>query len=199
MTVDKSKIGFLFPGDAKHKAALAAAGAQHFITIDGKRTTWRNAVRIPRPGDTVFFWVLVKVPTKPGGDELTPSGQPREFLREIEARKAVGIEVYSGRSAAKKAEKEAMIRDAVRALKSKGRERMPPGYRKRGRRTVEWTGKQLEQAKTAWFSQDYATNEIAERHMPSVEVNGEIVPFGSTRARRLWGPNGRPWPAKRRK
>jgi hypothetical protein len=39
--------------------------------------------------------------------------------------------------------------------------------------------------------------------MPSVqiEVKGKVVTvqFGSTRARRLWGANGRPWPAKRRK
>lgn len=198
MNIDKSKQAFLFPGDASHKSALAAAGAQHFTRIDGKRHTWRDAVKLVRSGDTVFVWVLVNVPTKRGGDELNPSGQPREFIRQIEDRGGVLIEVYTGRRSDKKADKSGMIADAVAALKTKGRKRMPAGYRKKGRRAVAWTDEQLEQAKRAWFSRDYETNEIAERHMPAAEVDGKMVEFGSTRARRLWGPNGRPWPAKRK-
>lgn len=197
MNADKSKKAILFPGDASHKAALAAAGAQHFKKVDGAKITWRDVVRTVRPGDVLFIWVLVNVPTRRGGDELPPSGQPREFIREIEARGGVLVEVYTGRTTAKKQDKEAMIRDAVGALKSKGRKRMPSGYRKKGRRAVAWTDEQLEQAKRAWFSRDYETNEIAERHMPTVEVEGKPVPFGSTRARRMWGPNGRPWPSRR--
>jgi hypothetical protein len=199
MKVENPKVAFLFPGDSGAKHALTAAGAQRFTKVDGKGTTWRDAVRLIRGGETVFIWVLVHVPTQRGKDELPPSAQPREFIREVERRGGVVFEVYSGRSSAKKADKEGMIRDAVAALKSKGRSRKPPGFKIKGRRAVPWSDMQLEQAKTAWFSRDYATNEIAERHMPNVEINGEIVPFGSARARRLWGPNGRPWPAKRRK
>lgn len=199
MNVDKSKHALLFPGDSSHKARLAAAGAQHFKKVDGKAATWRSAARAVRPGDTVFIWVLVNVPTKRGEDELPPSAQPREFIREVEMRGGVVVEVYTGRTTAKKADREAMIRDAVASLKTKGRSKLPPGFKKRGRRAVAWTDEQLEEAKRAWFSRDYETNEIAERHMPSVEIDGTVIEFGSTRARRLWGPNGRPWPSKRRK
>jgi hypothetical protein len=197
MTVDKSKHALLFPGDASHKSRLAAAGALHFKKIDGKSATWRSAARAVRPGDTVFIWVLVNVPTKRGQDELQPSAQPREFIREVEARGGVVVEVYTGRTTSKKSDREAMIRDAVTSLKSKGRSKLPPGFKKRGRRAVAWTDEQLDEAKRAWFSRDYETNEIAERHMPTTEVEGEQVPFGSTRARRMWGPNGRPWPSRR--
>lgn len=199
MSVDKTKQGLLFPGDAAHKQALQAAGAEHFVKIDGKTRTWRDAVRLVRPGDTIYIWVMVNAPTKRGQDELPPSAQPREFMREIMARGGLLIEVFSGRTSAKKADAEGIIRDAVTALKSKGRKRMPAGYRSKGRHAVAWTDEQLLQAKRAWFSPMYATNEIAEAHMPSVEIGGKVVKFRAVRAWRMWGVSGRPFPTKRSK
>lgn len=189
MLVDKSKQGWIFDGDAGAEAAIRAAGAQHITVVGGRRATWRDAVRLVRPGDTIWIWVLVHVPTRRGQDELPPVAQVREFVREVEGRGGVLIEVYSGRRSDRKSDKSGMIADAVRALKSAGRRLMPPGYRKPGRRPLAATDEETEQARRAWFSRDYATNAAAERHMPPG--------WSHWRARREFGVSGRPWPPER--
>lgn len=191
MAVDKSQQAFVFPGDGSAgEAELRAAGAQHITRIDGKARTWRDAVRLVRAGDTVRVWALVKVPTRRGQDRLPPVAQVSDFVREVEARGGVLIEVYTGRTSAKKADKSAMIEAAEAALKSKGRTRLPGGFRKAGRRPMPISDAQREQARKAWFSKDYATNEIAVRHMPEG--------WTARRAWREFGVSGRPWPSKKR-
>jgi hypothetical protein len=180
MSVDKSKTGWLYPGDDKRRPEFRAAGAQHFIEIGTKVATWRDAVRKVRPGDNVFVWVLVKVPTRRGQDELPPVAQVREVIREIEARKGVLIEVYTGRKSSKAADKSAMIADAQRSLKTVGRRLMPPGLAPPGRRERKFTPEEWAKAEEVWCNVDkYLSWNFAKMHLPEG--------FEPSRAFRKWG------------
>lgn len=202
MRVDKTKMGLTFSSkrasrDAQ-EALIRADGGQDIKAVGNAGCeTWREAVRVVRPGDEVRVMALVLVPTERGDDNLPPSGQPAEFILEVHQRGGSVIECRTGRNSRDAADRRAMIGDAVRSLRSGGR-KLPKSGKPAGRPVVAWTDAQMAQAKRAWFSKDYATNEVAERHMPSVEIDGETVPFTTTRARRLWGPSGRPWPTKRK-
>lgn len=188
-------MGIVLPGSPKRdfqEMELRVAGAQHIIDLPGKgKHSWRDAVKLCRPGDTYYVYALVLVPTPRGEDALPPTAQVIDFVSEVHERKGVIIEVYTGRRSDDPKQKRAMIGDAVASLKSGGRGKMPAGFRVPGRKAVKWTEEQLQRAHDAWFSRDYATNEAAERHMPPG--------FSVTRARRLWGPSGRPWPSRRKR
>lgn len=183
MTVDNSKTGWLYPGDDKRRPEFRAAGASHFIEIGGKVTTWRDAVRKVRPGDNVFVWVLVRVPTRRGQDELPPVAQVREVIREIEARGGVLIEVYTGRKSSKAADKSAMIADAQRSLKTAGRRLMPPGLAAPGRRKVKFSDADLALAEEIWTNvTKYPSWSFVQQHLPEG--------FTTARAFRTWGARG---------
>lgn len=179
--MDKSQQAFLFPGDtAREEAALRADGAQHCTRIDGKHHTWRDAVRLVRPGDVVRIWVLVRTATRRGADELPPVAQAREFVREVMTRGGTLKEVYSGRSTSNCAEKAAIIRDAVAAHKGKGRSQMPAGFRRAGRRTSEFTPEQWATAERVWCDTGtYPSWTFAASHLPQG--------FTAARAFRKWG------------
>lgn len=169
---------------------LRVAGAQHIIDLPGKgKHSWRDAVKLCRPGDTYYVYALVLVPTPRGEDALPPTAQVIDFVSEVHERKGVIIEVYTGRRSDDPKQKRAMIGDAVASLKSGGRGKMPAGFRAPGRKAVKWTEEQLQRAHDAWFSRDYATNKTAERHMPKG--------FTVVMARRKWGPSGRQWKKQR--
>lgn len=183
MKVDKSKAAWLYPGDDKRRPEFRAAGAQHFIEIGGKHETWRDAVRQVREGDTVFVWVLVRVPTGRGQDELPPVAQVREVIREIEDRGGVLIEVYTGRRSSKAAEKSAMIADAQRSLKTAGRRLMPPGHASPGRRERKFTPEEWALAETIWRDvRKFPSWEFVQQHLPEG--------FTTARAFRKWGARG---------
>lgn len=183
MKVDKSKAAWLYPGDDKRLPEFRAAGAQHFIEIGGKYETWRDAVRQVREGDTVFIWVLVKVPTRRGQDELPPVAQVREVIREIEARGGLLIEVYTGRRSSKAADKSAMIADAQRSLKTAGRRLMPPGLAAPGRRKVKFSAADMAQAEKVWRDvKKYPSWKFVKEHLPQG--------FTTARAFRTWGARG---------
>jgi hypothetical protein len=183
MEADKSKTGWLYSGDDKRRPEFRAAGAQHFIEVGGKVATWRDAVRKVRPGDTVFVWVLVKVPTRRGQDELPPVSQVREVIREIEARGGLLIEVYTGRKSSKAADKSAMIADAQRSLKTAGRRLMPPGLAPPGRRKVKFSEADMAQAEKVWRDvKKYPSWKFVKEHLPQG--------FSTARAFRKWGARG---------
>jgi hypothetical protein len=183
MTVDKTKTAWLYPGDNRHKAEFRAAGAQHFIEIGGKHETWRDAVRLVRPGDTVFIWVLVRVPTRKGQDELPPVAQVREVIREIHDRGGVLIEVYTGRRSSKATDKSAMIADAQRSLKTAGRRLLPPGHASPGRRERKFTAEEWALAETIWRDvHKFPSWEFVQQHLPEG--------FTTARAFRKWGARG---------
>jgi hypothetical protein len=183
MTADKSKKAWMYPGDEKRLPEFRAAGAQHFIEIGGKNETWRDAVRQVREGDTVFIWVLVRVPTRKGKDELPPVAQVREVIREIEARKGVLIEVYTGRKSSKAADKSDMIADAQRSLKTAGRRLMPPGLAPPGRRKRKFSDADLALAEEIWTNvTKYPSWSFVQQHLPEG--------FTTARAFRAWGARG---------
>lgn len=184
MGVDKSQQGFLFPGDGpREEAALRADGAQHFTRINNKGETWRDAVRLIRPGDVIRIWVLVRTATRRGDDELPPVAQAREFVREVIAKGGTLKEVYSGRSTSNCAEKNAIIRDAVAAHKGKGRSQMPVGFRKAGRRKGEFSPDQWATAERVWCDvETYPSWAFAASHLPDG--------FTPARAHRKWGARG---------
>lgn len=185
MTVDKTKTGWLYPGDDKRRPEFRAAGASHFIEIGGKHETWRDAVRQVREGDTVFIWVLVRVPTGRGKDELPPVAQVREVIREIHDRGGVLIEVYTGRRSSKAAEKSAMIADAQRSLKTAGRRLMPPGHAAPGRRRIKFSEADLALAEEIWTNvAKYPSWKFVQDHLPEG--------FSTARAFRTWGARGSP-------
>lgn len=183
MALDKSKAAWLYPGDAARKAEFRAAGAEHFIEIGGKHETWRDAVKLVRPGDTVFIWVLVRIPTGRGRDELPPVAQVREVIREIHDRGGVLIEVYTRRRSSKDADKSAMIRDAQRSLKTAGRRLMPPGHASPGRREKVFTADDWAEAEKVWRDvKHYPSWAFVEQHLPDG--------FTTARAFRKWGARG---------
>ena len=183
MKVDKTKTAWLFPGDDKREAELRAAGAQHFLRINGDGETWRDAVKQVRPKDTVFIWVLVRVPTGRGQDEVPPIAQVREIIREIHDRGGVLIEVYTGRKSSKDADKSAMIRDAQRSLRTAGRRLMPPGHASPGRRERRFTKEELAEAEKGWRDvRKYPSWQFAQEHLPDG--------FTTARAFRKWGARG---------
>lgn len=193
MTVDKTKPAWITPDTEPHVDALVAAGAGHPIRIGTRAApTWRDAVKRVRPGDQVHIWALVLIPTRRGVDfELPPVAQPREIIREIEARGGVLIEVYTGRTSAKTRDKSGMIADAVTALKGGGRKKLPAGHRAAGRRPREWTKAEMQHAERVWRDVvKYPTWGFAQMHLPDG--------FTAARALRLWGPRGAA-PARKRK
>lgn len=184
MNVDKTKPAWITPSCASHVDALRAAGAGHVIRIETIKTpTWRDAAKRIRPGDTIYIWVMASLPTRRGVDDYPPAVQPREMIREIEARGGVLVEVYTGRRSDNKAAKRGIIEDAERALRGKGRRALPAGYRSPGRRRREWTADEMRKAESVWRNvKKYPTWAFAAEHMPEG--------FTAARAHRLWGPRG---------
>ena len=200
--MDKSQIGMICKSPSiraeTQEAALRKAGAEWIVSL-GRVTpkSWRDVVNAVREGDTVYIYGLALVPTPRGEDDLKPTDQVREFLIEVHERGGTVVEVSTGRNSRKPAERRAMTADAVKGLKRGNRS--PATGRGRGRPAVEWTDKEIEKAKTVWFSPDYATNVIAEKHLPSKIWNGKQETFNAKRAWNKWGPSGRPYkkPKKR--
>ena len=191
--MDKSQIGMICKTDRATRevqdTALRRAGAQHIVEI-GKTIpkSWRDVANIVRDGDTVYVYGLAMVPTRRGEDELSPSAQVREFLIEIHDRGGTVVEVSTGRNSRNRSQRQAMTKDAVKALR-RGNRSAPTG-RGRGRPKDEFTAEQIAEAKKVWFSRDYATNVIAAKYLPKG--------FNSKRAWTLWGASGRPYKKSKR-
>jgi hypothetical protein len=167
--LDKSRIGMICRSPRASRevqdTALRKAGAEWIIEL-GRVVpkSWRDVVNILCEGDIVYIYGLAMVPTKRGDDELVPSAQVREFIIEVHDAGGEVVEVSSGRSSRNKAQRQAMTKDAIKALR-RGNRSAPTG-RGRGRPKKEWTPAQVAEAKRVWFSRDYATNVIAVRHLP---------------------------------
>ena len=188
MDVDKTRPGLVFKRSTmtqkQQRALLAEAGARHIHTVNGPWRELFRGVRVIRAGDTVYFVHLSAVPTERGGDELTPTLQSYEFLHEIERAKAVGIEVYTGRTTAKRRDFRAMVADANKVLTQGGPRRPPAGYAKRGAPNKTPPEDVFAKWIAIWKSDDYTTNDAALKAMGK--------PFVPSTAHKLFGPSGRP-------
>lgn len=193
-TVDKSRIGLIFKSPrAKRDAqetALRKAGAEWIVEVGGVPRTWRDAIRVVRPGDIVYVLAMSMVPTKRGDDDLPPSAQVADFFVEVHERGGHVVEAYTGRISKDRKQRRAMTAEAVKTVRQ-GTRRLPNTGRPRGRPKKEWSAAEIEKARAVWFSADYATNVIAVKHLPK----------GMT-ARQAWnlfGASGRPYQKRKRK
>ena len=194
MAVDKSKMGLTFghPRVSRviQEQALRNAGAEWILHVGILPQTWMEVSKIVREGDTVFIYAGAMVPMKHKAIRMALTAQWASFLTEVHSLGGHIVEASTGRTTADLKQQRAINADTVRLLKIGGK-RLPATGRGAGRPPRLFTDAGVLKAKTAWFSKDYATNEIAERHMP----NG----FTVTMARRKWGPSGRPWKKTRRR
>lgn len=191
--LDKSQIGVICRSPRATRetqdTALRKAGAQWIVEIGTLVETWRELVGAVREGDTVFIYALALVPTKRGADELSPSAQVSEFIMEVHERGGRVVEVTTGRNSKDRSQRRAMTKDALKAIRRGSRQ--PPTTRGRGRPAKDFTPEQIEQARAAWKSKDYATNGAAARHFPKG--------FTARRAWEMWGPSGRTGKIKSKK
>ena len=195
MVEDKTKIGLVFKSpratDERQEKALRAAGATWIIRVGSKgMRTWREPVRQVMPGDAVFIYALVIVPTKRGDDKMPPSGQLGDFLLEVHGRQSHVVEVYTGRKSNILKQRREMLADAVNGLRSTGKP-LPAIGDGPGRKADEWPSDEVRKAaQTIWRSPDYTTNEAAARHMP-VGVTKALI--------KKLGPSGRSTAPKRKR
>ena len=192
--MDKSKIGMICQSASitreTQDTALRRAGAEWVVTL-GRVVpkSWRDVANIVRDGDTVYIYGLALVPTRKGDDELKPTDQVREFLIEVHERGGTVVEVSTGRSSRKPAERKAMTADAVKGLKRGNRS--PKTGKPRGRPKKDWTLEQVAAAKVVWFSRDYVSNVAAANHLPK-----------GMKAKHAWllfGASGRPYKKSKRR
>lgn len=188
MVVDKTKTGLTFPHKRYtrpwQEQHLRVAGASRIIHVGKDCESWRDVTTptVMREGDTFYVVGMALVPTERGGDKLSPISQLSVFFCKSKELGATVVETWSGRKSTNWRHKEAMIADAEKSLRSAGR-RLPPGQKEPGRPERPFAKEQIEQAKAAWFSKDYATNGAAEKHFPEG--------FTRHRANRMFGPSGR--------
>ena len=191
--MDKSQIGVICKSPSirpeTQETALRKAGAQWIVTLGRVLPkSWRDVVNAVREGDTVYVYGLALVPTKRGDDELAPSVQVREFIIEVHDRGGTVVEVSSGRSSRNRSQRQAMVKDATKALKRGNR--TPPTGKGRGRPKAEFASDDVTKAKAVWFSRDYQTNVVAAKYLPKGMT--------AKRAWLLFGASGRPYKPKRR-
>lgn len=167
--MDKSQIGAICKSASikpeTQEAALRKAGAQWIVTLGRViPKTWRDILSVVREDDTVYVYGLALVPTKRGDGELPPSVQVREFIIEVHDRGGTVVEVSTGRNSRNRSQRQAMVKHAVKGLRRGNRS--PRTDKPRGRPKTEWPDDVLAKAKLVWFSRDYQTNVIAEKHLP---------------------------------
>ena len=145
--------------------------------------SWRPAIRVVRPGDTIYVYALVIVPRRRGHDDSPPAAQVGEFMADIHSRGGHVFEAYTGLDSSVEIERRAMMKAAINGLRSSGKP-LPDIGRKPGRPKTEWPSPEAEaEARRVWASSDYTTREVASRHMPP-GVNATLI-------NRL-GPRGKP-------
>lgn len=99
----------------------------------------------------------------------------------IEAAGAVIVETDTGRTSAKRAERDAMIREAIDEL---SRSRVEA--RQIGRPAIVWTGEQTTIMRLHWFSRKHATDKAAQS-----AIHADGVPASMQQIRKVCGKSGR--------
>lgn len=110
------------------------------------------------------------------------------IVMEVHERGGTLVEVSTGRSSRNRGQRQAMVKDAAKALRRGNR--TPPTGRGRGRPKKEWATDDVAKAKVVWFSRDYVTNVAAAKYLPKGMT--------TKRAWQLFGGSGRPYKQKRR-
>ena len=191
--LDKSLIGMVCRSsrvtNEAQITALRKAGAEWIVEL-GRVVpkSWRDVASIVSKGDTLHVYGLALVPTKRGDDVLSPSAQASEFIMEVHERGGTVVEVSTGRSSRNRSQRQAMIKDAAKALRRGNR--TPPTGRGRGRPKTEWPADTVTKAKAVWFSRHYVSNVAAAAHLPEGMT--------AKHAWQLFGASGRPYKSKRK-
>lgn len=148
------------------ETALLALGVDPIhIHVEGRSDeTLATCISLLRPGFVLAVRHLhLLVPPKSATND-----KPRRALwatiKAIEAKKASVFEVSSHRSSLNRDERDDMIADAIEALTHSGRS--PRKKRLPGRPVKDFSEKEIEQARRAWFDIRYRTNSDAIRASP---------------------------------
>lgn len=165
------------------EATLLAFGVEpRHLFVEGRGgETLSACIKLLRPGNVlVVRHVHLLAPPK-----FSTNDKPRRALwaaiKEIEDKKASVYEASTARSSLNKDERDAMLADAIEALTHAGRS--PRKGRLPGRPAFEFTEKQVEQARRAWFDIRHRTNSDAIRASP--------VGWTVQRSYDEFGPSGR--------
>lgn len=188
MITDKSIPGITFDSTRYSREMqaerLLRSGARHIKHHKGSWRTLFKGARTIRPGDTVHILALVLVPTERGEDDLPPSAQPGEFLRECREIGVTVIEAWTGRSSSDASEYRAMIRDAVNALRNGSSRLAPTGYQTRGRKPKQPPEDKRATLRAMWKSNEYAN---AGEALEAIRSAWGIDELSEAHVRRLFG------------
>lgn len=168
MVMDKTKIGLVnvthWVAAATQQQALATAGAQWIIRIGGKDgVRWEKIIPELSAEHVVYVYDLALVPVKRAGRPY--AAQVARFMASVHGAGAHVVEVGTGRVSRHRAQRDAMIDDAIRNLRRSGK---PLAAKKDPwRPRHEWASKEQEaEARRVWRSPHYTTRDAAIAHLP---------------------------------
>lgn len=171
-----------FTASGQEATLLAYGVAPNRIFVEGRGgETLEACIRLLRPGNVLAVRHMhLLAPPK-----TSTNDKPRRALwaaiSAIEDRNASVYEVSTARSSLNRIERDGMLADAIEALTHAGRS--PRKGHLPGRPAFEFTEKQIDQARRAWFDIRHRTNSDAIRASP----NGWTV----QRSYDEFGPSGR--------
>ena len=159
---------------ASQRELVARAGARTTFIIGGYQLP--DIVRTARPGRLFAIQWLFLV-ANPHSKTAAKRGEVIEFVDEVRERGGEVLEVGSGRTTAASPERQAMLKDAMRAVAGNRQ----PGHRQTpGRPRREFTEAEWAQARELWMSRAIGSYADFEASAPAG--------FRWMRAWRTWGP-----------
>lgn len=198
------KIGIVRPWkgshpEARQAAALAKWGAEVVLTIGtAEAPTWREVVRLVRPGDVVGIEWLQLLPEPRGPKNRHPAMDGRDAIEEVERRGGSIVEIGSTRSTADPKQRRQLIEDMARSVGAGGRSLSSEQARangakagsKRGRPKATFADTVTAKAENIWYSRKVATWDAAEKLL-------EPLGYTTARAYKEFGPRGGSQKSKR--
>lgn len=187
MIVDKSKIGLTFAHPRvkreTQELAIREAGASWIVHVGKDPPDWRAPVRQLRPGDTIYVYACVMLPSP--RDDLSKAAQWTAAVRGIHERGATLIEVATGLKSSVPAQWRSMNRETHAAFKKTGMP-LPKGIMPKGRRRKTWIDEYTKAtALRLWRSKNIPSDAAAIREAK------DTLPGITDRLMRSLGPSGR--------
>lgn len=191
------KIGIVRPWkgshpEARQAAALTKWGAEVVFTLGtAEAPTWREAVRLVRPGDVVGLEWLQLLPEPRGPKNRHPAMDGRDAIEEVERRGGSIVEIGSKRTTADPKQRRQLIEDMARSVGAGGRSLSSEQARangekagsKRGRRPAVFDDAKKKQARAIWESRRVLTWKDAAALL-------RPLGYSTARAHKEFGPRG---------
>ncbi len=198
------KIGIVRPWKGSHPEkrqadALEKWGAEVAFTLGtAEAPTWREVVRLVRPGDVVGIEWLQLLPEPRGPKNRHPAMDGRDAIEEVERRGGSIVEIGSTRTTADPKQRRQLIEDMARSVGAGGRSLSSEQARvngakagsKRGRPKATFADTVTAKAENIWHSRKVATWADAEKLL-------RPLGYSTARAHKEFGPRGGSQKSKR--